>query len=567
MKRKSVFLTLVLALAMVVTSISSVFAVEPATGPATDVTKKAIKDANVHISQRIADKEKGLDELTAEWYAIHFQEEVAKGKYKVIGTKGLVDMMANNPKLPIIDTMPAGWWTQRHIPGAYNQVVGGNNGPEFKIITTGKEREDTPLLALAKKVTGAKQVTKWYNKKTKKWVTKRPAKKYRGKSKKVWINKDKPIVVYCGFTGCARSHQAAMFLRKQGFTNVYRYVGGIAAWVDAGNDVQGSDIPYDFPAMSDADWAEFGIDAGEITNSDYIIDVRPDKQRADNGFVPGAKIIPVTPDETTPETIVNAEAFKEAVAEANGKRIVVVCVSGNKLARNALNYLQTVTSLKKVTYLKGGFGTWSANYPVVSPDKKSVTVDAVVNDTIHMNKYEDQTHHVLVNENGKNAPVALLNTKALPLQVYKALQEIGGTPCDNFNKADCFEEDGTTAKNVNLPEDAQKVNVNFEWKDGEETKTAGMSDFFQLVATKGGDNSELVDYVPDMRFGGCMENIEQNFDSKSGNLTGCITCTFSCWIGTVSNAEYAYSTNEAHVNRANVPAAGTHVTVVYTLGE
>lgn len=319
--------------------------------------------------------------------------------------------------------------------------------------------------------------------------------------------------------------------------------------------------------MDAEEWKSYGIEAGAITNDDFIIDVRPDAQREANGFVPGATIIPVTADETTPETIVNAEAFNDAVKEAGDKRIVVVCVSGNKLARNALNYLQTVTSLDKVTYLIGGFGTWSANYPVVDPEKKSVTVDAVVNDTIHMNAYEDQTHHVLVNKDGKNAPVALLNTTALPLQVYKALSEIGGTPCDKFNKADCFEEDGKTPKNVFLPEDAQKINVNFQWKEDEETKTAGMSDFFQLVATPGGDNSELVEYVPDMRFGGCMENIEQNFDSKSGNLTGCITCTFSCWIGTVSNAEYAYSTNEAHVNRANVPAPGTHVTVVYTLGE
>jgi hypothetical protein len=167
--------------------------------------------------------------------------------------------------------------------------------------------------------------------------------------------------------------------------------------------------------------------------------------------------------------------------------------------------------------------------------------------------------------------IALLNTKTLPIHVYTALQAIGGTPYDKFNRADAFEADGKTPKTgAMLGEDAQKINVSFVSGD----KTYEMADFFDHVVTPtkeivSADTVEVEPYVADMRFGGCIENVmaEQYINSPAGNQTGCITCTFSCWIGTVSNGEYGYNTQESKVNRANVPAANTPVTVVYTLGE
>ena len=103
--------------------------------------------------------------------------------------------------------------------------------------------EATAIDEAVKAAVGTKKVTKWYNKKTKKWTTKKPAKKYRGESKKVnVVNKDKEIVVYCGFTGCARSHVGAMYLVQQGYTNVKRLPGGICSWVDGGYPIEGTDI-------------------------------------------------------------------------------------------------------------------------------------------------------------------------------------------------------------------------------------------------------------------------------------------------------------------------------------
>lgn len=44
----------------------------------------------------------------------------------------------------------------------------------------------------------------------------------------------KKIIIYCGMTKCGRSHNAASWAKKLGYTNVYRMPGGIAAWKDAG---------------------------------------------------------------------------------------------------------------------------------------------------------------------------------------------------------------------------------------------------------------------------------------------------------------------------------------------
>ena len=46
-------------------------------------------------------------------------------------------------------------------------------------------------------------------------------------------DKDKTIVVYCGFVKCTRSHNGAAWALKLGYTNVYRHPGGIFAWKGA----------------------------------------------------------------------------------------------------------------------------------------------------------------------------------------------------------------------------------------------------------------------------------------------------------------------------------------------
>ena len=204
MKKRTLVLSLLLTLALVFGSFSSVFAATEKTGPATEATKaEIVKDGK---GGGIETTQKFKDEVGAEKYAINFVKEVLKGKYS--------------------------WWNQRRIPGSINSVVGAMNGPEFKILSGEKK-------ALKKAV--KKACTEYYNEKTKKWQNTKPAKKYF-KQKKTRVNKNKKIIVYCGFVGCARSHQGAMYLKKLGYKKVYRYPGGIAAWVEGGNNIAGTDV-------------------------------------------------------------------------------------------------------------------------------------------------------------------------------------------------------------------------------------------------------------------------------------------------------------------------------------
>jgi rhodanese-related sulfurtransferase len=46
-------------------------------------------------------------------------------------------------------------------------------------------------------------------------------------------DKDKTLVFYCGFVKCTRSHNGAAWAVRNGYTNVYRYPGGIFAWKGA----------------------------------------------------------------------------------------------------------------------------------------------------------------------------------------------------------------------------------------------------------------------------------------------------------------------------------------------
>ena len=48
---------------------------------------------------------------------------------------------------------------------------------------------------------------------------------------------DDEIVVYCANPACPSSSHAYMMLHKLGFSNLYRYAGGLEAWYEAGYEL------------------------------------------------------------------------------------------------------------------------------------------------------------------------------------------------------------------------------------------------------------------------------------------------------------------------------------------
>ena len=136
-------------------------------------------------------------EVETEAIAVKLVREVQRGKYKVVTTHELKKWLDSGKEMLIVDTMPyEASYKKGHIPGAVQF--------EFPI----------------------PEMKEWESSKT-------AGKTKEDYAKLLGPDKGKLIVIYCGFTKCGRSHNGAMWAKKLGYTNVYRYPGGIFAWKGA----------------------------------------------------------------------------------------------------------------------------------------------------------------------------------------------------------------------------------------------------------------------------------------------------------------------------------------------
>jgi thiosulfate/3-mercaptopyruvate sulfurtransferase len=137
------------------------------------------------------------DELEKEKGCLKLVGEMERGGYKLVGTAQLKKWIDEKKPMVIVDTMPyEASYKKNHVPGAVQFL--------FPI-------PDMP-----------------------KWDTKETSGKTEADfTKLLGPDKDKTIVIYCGFVKCTRSHNGAMWAKKLGYKNVYRYPGGIFAWKGA----------------------------------------------------------------------------------------------------------------------------------------------------------------------------------------------------------------------------------------------------------------------------------------------------------------------------------------------
>ena len=139
----------------------------------------------------------GTKELETDKIAVTFAKEVLRGNYAVVATEELKGWIDQKRPMLIVDTMPyEASYKKQHVPGAVQM--------EFPI----------------------PEMTKIDDK------TKADLEKLLGP------DKDRLIVFYCGFVKCTRSHNGAMWAKKLGYKNVYRYPGGIKAWAEADYPVE-----------------------------------------------------------------------------------------------------------------------------------------------------------------------------------------------------------------------------------------------------------------------------------------------------------------------------------------
>jgi thiosulfate/3-mercaptopyruvate sulfurtransferase len=138
--------------------------------------------------------------IRAEYVAIKITGETIRGGYQLIDGATLKQWMDEKKDMLIVDTMPYDdSYKKQHIPGAV----------QFEFPK--EEMKDLP----------AKMSQDYQN--------------------LLGPDKNRTIVVYCGYVTCARSHNAAMFAVKLGYKNVYRFTGGILGWKEAEYPVEKSD--------------------------------------------------------------------------------------------------------------------------------------------------------------------------------------------------------------------------------------------------------------------------------------------------------------------------------------
>ena len=141
-------------------------------------------------------------EVEKEGEAVKLVHEVERGGYQVVTTDELKQWIDSKKDMLIVDTMPYdASYKKGHVPGALQFLfpIPDMNTWDTKE-TDGKSRADYETL--------------------------------------LGVDKDKTIVIYCGFVKCTRSHNGAAWAVKLGYKNVYRYPGGIFAWMGADYPVE-----------------------------------------------------------------------------------------------------------------------------------------------------------------------------------------------------------------------------------------------------------------------------------------------------------------------------------------
>ncbi|WP_163337679.1 rhodanese-like domain-containing protein [Desulfopila sp. IMCC35008] len=136
-------------------------------------------------------------EVATEASAVKLVREVQRGGYNVITTEELKQAIDSGEDMLVIDTMPyEASYKKNHIPGA----------KQFLFPIPDMNEWDT-------NETGGKTVEEF--------------------KALLGDDKDKKIIVYCGFVKCTRSHNGAAWATELGYTNVFRHPGGIFAWKGA----------------------------------------------------------------------------------------------------------------------------------------------------------------------------------------------------------------------------------------------------------------------------------------------------------------------------------------------
>lgn len=135
--------------------------------------------------------------VQSEFLAMKAASEKERGGYELLSLGDLKAKLDAKEDILVVDTMPyEASYKKQHIPAAV----------QFEFPVAEMTTIDSEMKRQYKELLGPKR--------------------------------DRMIVVYCGYVKCGRSHNGAMWAVKLGYTNVYRCLGGIYGWNEAGYPVE-----------------------------------------------------------------------------------------------------------------------------------------------------------------------------------------------------------------------------------------------------------------------------------------------------------------------------------------
>ncbi|MER2625684.1 MAG: rhodanese-like domain-containing protein [Accumulibacter sp.] len=137
-------------------------------------------------------------ETTREAEAVKLARDTQAGGYELLTAAELKKMIEEGKPMLLIDTMPYdASYRKEHIPGAQQFLF-----PVPRMSTWDTRETDGRTEADFAALLGA--------------------------------DKARTLVFYCGFVKCTRSDNAAAWARKLGYTQVYRFPGGLFSWKGVG---------------------------------------------------------------------------------------------------------------------------------------------------------------------------------------------------------------------------------------------------------------------------------------------------------------------------------------------
>jgi thiosulfate/3-mercaptopyruvate sulfurtransferase len=136
-------------------------------------------------------------ETAREAEAVKLTRDTQAGGYQLLTAAELKAMIDEAKPLLLVDTMPYdASYRKEHLPGAKQFLFPVPRMSSWDAGNRWQERADFTALLGA--------------------------------------DKARPLVFYCGFVKCTRSDNGAAWARKLGYTQVYRFPGGLFAWKGAG---------------------------------------------------------------------------------------------------------------------------------------------------------------------------------------------------------------------------------------------------------------------------------------------------------------------------------------------